>query len=349
MDETEDEQQNQHQHRRAETGAGRATATPTATGTGIEAGIVRIVAGVDGSDSALHAALWAAREAECRGGLPLILAHAMHLPEAEVAVLEPDDLAERQQAAGAALVEAVAARVRRHHPGLDVRGEVRPQSPARGLLDASADDVLVVTGTRGHGGFTGMLLGSVSRALAAHADGPLVVVRGAEPEEATGAVVLGVGTDPDESVVAYAFAAARRYGTDLHAVRAWMPPLPVAGVGLPGGVAFGLGDPAALSPPEPDVRDAAEAAAAARAVAHVQSQYPDVKVEVGAAMGNVVPVLAEAAAGARLVVGGAHRHRGLFAVGAGHVTEGLLSHSPAPVAVIPVSTAANQPSSKVRP
>jgi nucleotide-binding universal stress UspA family protein len=49
--------------------------------------------------------------------------------------------------------------------------------PARVLLDAAADAVLLVVGSRGRGGFTGMLLGSVSQHVVARAPCPVVVVR----------------------------------------------------------------------------------------------------------------------------------------------------------------------------
>ena len=302
------------------------------------AGIRRVVTGVDGSQSALHAALWAAGEARARG-VPLTLEHAMHLPESAVAPLEPDDYAERRQAAGRELVEAVAARIRERHPGLAVEAGVSPLSPIHRLIQVSAPDVLVVTGTRGHGGFAGMLLGSVSRALAAHANGPLVVVRGPEPEDAQGMVILGVGPDPDESAIEYAFDAAQRHGVPLRAVRAWSPAVPVPTIGMPGAAAFGLGEPGALFMPESVDSDEEEAADAARAVEPFRLRHPKVRLTVGSAVGNTVPVLAEAGEGARLIVVGAHRHRGPFSVGAGYVVEGLLSHSPVPVAVVPVVSA----------
>ena len=316
--------------------------------------IRRVVAGVDGSESSMHAAVWAAREAKARG-VPLTLAHALHLPHAAVALLGPDDYAERWQAVGDGLVRTIAAQIRELHPRLIVATDISPFSAIDRLAELSTQDVLVVTGTRGHGGFTGMLLGSVGRTLAARAQGPLIVVCGPEPAEARGAVVLGVGPHPADSVVEYAFAAARRHGAPLHVVRAWAQPssTPMADAGLPGSAAFGVAAPGVLTMPgapamtgvltaqETETRDSeeAEAADAARAIEPVHARYPEVKVEITASVGDPVTALISADAEARLIVVGAHHRRGLFAVGAGHVVEGLLSHSPVPVAVIPAHSA----------
>jgi nucleotide-binding universal stress UspA family protein len=72
------------------------------------------------------------------------------------------------KALGEALGEVEAARVHRH---------VIEGHPARALLDAATDADLLVVGSRGHGGFNGMLLGSVSQHVIAHAPCPVVVVR----------------------------------------------------------------------------------------------------------------------------------------------------------------------------
>ena len=62
-------------------------------------------------------------------------------------------------------------------PGIEVRTEVVDGSPAKALIDASQRADLLVVGTRGHGGFAGMLLGSVSQHVTAHAACAVTVVR----------------------------------------------------------------------------------------------------------------------------------------------------------------------------
>ena len=60
---------------------------------------------------------------------------------------------------------------------MDVRTLVEEGNPAKVLIERSKEADLVVVGSRGHGGFAGMLLGSVSQHLVAHAECPVVVVR----------------------------------------------------------------------------------------------------------------------------------------------------------------------------
>lgn len=341
------------------------------SGRGSQGAIRRIVTGVDGSQSALDAVRWAAREAHVRG-IPLTLVHALHLPDAAVAPLEPDDLAERQQRAGVELLASASAFVSSAYPEVKVETEITQGSPTHRLVELSSPDTLVVTGTRGHGGFVGMLLGSVSRALAGHADGPLAVVRGSEHAAgggglgdgsaggrvgpvngsvsgptaggaADGPVVLGVGSDPAEPAIDFAFDTARRYGTSVRVVRAWWPVTPLMGAPMPGGgVELGYGAPGVVSAIEPQDSGERKADSAQEAIQQVRMRYPDIAVEIRAVAGNPVPVLSEAAEDARLVVVGGHRRRLLLSVGAGYVVEGLLSHCPTPVAVIPVPAAAGE-------
>ena len=73
-----------------------------------------------------------------------------------------------------ALVDGYAA----DFPGLEVDLEVKPDRPASALIEASEGASVVVVGARGLGGFTGLLLGSTSRAVVRESLAPVIVVRG---------------------------------------------------------------------------------------------------------------------------------------------------------------------------
>jgi nucleotide-binding universal stress UspA family protein len=63
-------------------------------------------------------------------------------------------------------------------PGVSVKAEIGEGSAAQLLLDAALGAGLVVVGSRGYGGITGALLGSVGHALAQHSPCPVVIIRG---------------------------------------------------------------------------------------------------------------------------------------------------------------------------
>ena len=277
----------------------------------------RIVVGVDASDNALHAAIWAARQAAALG-VPLIVVHALDLGATSIysAAVGYTD-ARRDQ--GATLLGKVARTLREQVPAALVDTELFDPSAPQTLVALSNESDLIVTGTRGHGGFAGLLLGSVSLKLAAHAHGPVAVVRGDAPGESGNEIVLGVEPDEDEAPIRFAFATAAALGATLTVVRAWWPH-----------PAYG-GYPEDITTTEHD-----EAAQAELLIKELRDEYPSVKVFVSAMRGNAVPMLIEASRGARLLVIGAHRKRNPLSVGAGFVVQGLLSHSLTPVAVVPI-------------
>ncbi|GLY26442.1 universal stress protein [Micromonospora sp. NBRC 101691] len=129
-----------------------------------------VLVGLDGSELAELAVGQAAEEA-ARQGVPLVLAHVV-APDGR-----PEDSAGDEQGADRLLATAVAT-VRQRHPDLAVAERVlRAAEPASALVEASADAALVVVGSRGRGGFAGLLLGSVSQALVQHARCPVLVAR----------------------------------------------------------------------------------------------------------------------------------------------------------------------------
>ncbi len=132
----------------------------------------RIVVGVDGSQHATSALRWAAAEARVRG-CELCVVHAWELPYASELAFVGGAFAAVEGAAETVLSEVLA------EAGLsrdEVEAHVVHATPAAAILDAADGADLVVVGSRGRGGFTGLLLGSVSHQVSRHAACPVVVV-----------------------------------------------------------------------------------------------------------------------------------------------------------------------------
>lgn len=139
----------------------------------------RIVVGVDGSDSSKQALRWALRQAEATHGVVEAVT-AWDVPQFHGALgwLPPTsgDEAVLESQARNALMQAVE-EVAGPRPPVEVRADARYGTPAGVLLDAARGASLLVVGSRGLGGFSGLLLGSVAQHCAQHATCPVVVVR----------------------------------------------------------------------------------------------------------------------------------------------------------------------------
>jgi nucleotide-binding universal stress UspA family protein len=136
----------------------------------------KIVVGVDGSDDSKVALRWAARQAELTGA-PLLAVMSWHVPAMSYGAAIPA-LNGYDFVSGAEQVLADAVReVAEAHPSVTVSTSVVEGYPAPALLGAASEAALLVVGSRGHGSFTGMLLGSVSEHCVTHALCPVVVVR----------------------------------------------------------------------------------------------------------------------------------------------------------------------------
>jgi nucleotide-binding universal stress UspA family protein len=139
----------------------------------------KIVVGVDGSDGSIQALEWAAAEAKLRTATLTVLL-AWQWPTgvyaaASWARITPELIEDIQKLADQRLEEACAA-VGPALDGVDVERMPVEGVPAQTLIDAAADADLLVVGTRGHGGFVGLLLGSVSQQCAHHSPCPIVIV-----------------------------------------------------------------------------------------------------------------------------------------------------------------------------
>lgn len=137
-----------------------------------------VVVGIDGSPLSEAALGFAFEEADQREA-PLLAVHAWYDTEAIVDVI---DVARFGTAMTAAEIEQVVLAERiagwsEKYPDVQVRRVVKRDKPRRTLLELSESAQLIVVGSRGRGGFAGLLLGSTSQALVHHAGCPVMVVR----------------------------------------------------------------------------------------------------------------------------------------------------------------------------
>lgn len=136
-----------------------------------------VVVGVDGSKGSSRALAWGAQQARMRH-VPLKVVHAWYIPAVAYSgyFATPIDAGEWSRSAVNSTEEQIR-EVVGPHPELEVTFEVKEGEPAEVLVAESHDAELIVVGSRGHGGFTGLLLGSVSSKVAHHATCPVVIVR----------------------------------------------------------------------------------------------------------------------------------------------------------------------------
>jgi nucleotide-binding universal stress UspA family protein len=145
-----------------------------------------ITVGVDGSACANVALRFAAREAALRKARLRIVC-AWEIPPAVYAggfapALDQETLDGFREGAEAVVREAVTA-AKALQSAVECTGEAVQGQPAEVLLGEGRSADLIVVGNRGRGGFTSLLLGSVSHQVVQHAPCPVTVVREAGSDE----------------------------------------------------------------------------------------------------------------------------------------------------------------------
>ncbi|MFG2887882.1 universal stress protein [Streptomyces sp. NPDC048297] len=298
-----------------------------------------VTVGIDGSPESRAAVEWAAREALLRG-LPLKIVYACE-PTPRFVARTPllDTEAYRQWAEQ--LTHESAQGVRLCHPGIEVTTGQLTGTVADILCEAAGFAELLVLGSRGLGEFEGFMVGSVSLAVVARAERPVVLVRAGEQaadehrdEHRTGPVgvpsaatpyrpvVLGLDTEhPDDTLLAFAFDAAARREAPLRAVAAWPEP-PTSRYRFSG---------------DADLHDLLErehAAALTDVLRPWRQKFQGVEVIEVSRCGSAGQVLVDAARDASLAVVGRRIRTGSFGPHIGHVTHAALHHITAPVAVV---------------
>ena len=150
----------------------------------------RIVVGADGSDESRRALAWAHEAAHIRGA-ELVVVHAfehaplwqlygfegMSVPDAEYVTQEDQAAREELIVRAEQLLEEMISALDPSIEGVPIRRIVlADRRPASGLLEQAKDAALLVVGSRGRGGFKGMVLGSVSQECATRSSCPVVVI-----------------------------------------------------------------------------------------------------------------------------------------------------------------------------
>ena len=259
-----------------------------------------MVAGVDGSSSALAAVAWAARSCALHSA-PLRLVHAYTLPTRgypEV-ISSARELRSAMYDQGRMWLSQAVAVAQSEAPDVPVEHDLRMEHPTPVLIAESARARRIVVGSQGLGGFTGALVGSTAVALSIHGECPVVVVRG---DHHGGPVVVGVdlsaGSDP---ALSFGFEEAAATGVPLVAA---------------------LAD------------DDEQSALLGTRLAGWREKYPDVPVELRVTAERPVPLLLELGERAGMLVVGSRGRGGFAGMLLGSTSQSLIYHAPCPVAVV---------------
>lgn len=223
------------------------------------------------------------------------------------------------------LLAVASARASRSAPTVPLSDELVREEAATALLGRGLNAFPLVLGSRGLGDLTGLLLGSVSLAVAAHADCPVIVVRGAAEHRGSrfGTVVVGVEEgEGSDTALRFAFREAQVRHGRLLGVHAWSVPV---GSPMPPGLS-GYALQAGSRPPRQVLADK---------LADPARVYPDVEVSREVVEGSARRALLEAAAAADVLVVGARRRHGHVGLQLGLVNHAVLHHAPCPVVVVP--------------
>ncbi|WP_431930926.1 universal stress protein [Nonomuraea jabiensis] len=276
-----------------------------------------IIVGVDGSRGALAAVLWAADDAARRGcDLRIIHVEEPLVYGGQAYERSPDDPVRKD---GERLLAEATALAAESHEHLHVSTELLYGDTTDMLRAQAGEGAAIVVGSRGLGGFAGLLMGSVGLGLAGHAPGAVVVIRGT-PSVVQGEIVAGL--DPEDAVhpaIDYAFEEAQARGARLWVVHAW--DLPSSRV-------------VASFPPDLEFIAQARQKHVHDVLSPWAKRYPRVEVTESVFRGNPIAALCETSARADLVVVGSRGRGAIRSAMLGSVSHGVLHYASCPVAVV---------------
>lgn len=271
-----------------------------------------VIAGADGSQESLQAVEWAAREAVLRATSLRIVTIPVLPPRMAPNPAVPETVAGTIEHASSQALAVAAQQAAAVEPALAIETQLLTGAPADVLIGIAPDALMLVLGSRGAGGFSALILGSLCRYVATHAQVPVVVAR----EETTAAyreIVVGV-RDPGQA------SAALEFGFQEAALRkARLLALHATSWSVPGH---------AEDPTE-------ENSHLESAVNTWREKFPEVEARWEIMHAHPGRVLAGASARADLVVLGRHAPGELHAPGVGSVTHAVLGHAHGPVVSVP--------------
>lgn len=283
-----------------------------------------VVVGVDGSTSSRRAVRWAAATAALIDvPLRLVNVYDMNFPLAVPSLVPlPGGYLEAVAAQGVDYLKEAAGIASATRPELRITTDQRAGFIQAELVAESEDARMIVLGSRGLGGFTGLMVGSNAVTLAARGHCPVIVVRGETTPASSRPVVVGVSaSDTCHDAVGFAFEHAARRGVPLVAVLAWHEP---------------MGELAGLLRSDESWRAAERQAreVVAEAVAGWADKYPGVDVRTVVEPGRAAAVLLDQARQADLIVVGSRGRGSLRGLLLGSTSHALLHHAECPVAVV---------------
>jgi len=276
-----------------------------------------LVAGIDGSRCAAHAARWAAEEAERRSGT-LVLLHAYAIPPAGFSGYNPypANVIPLLRADGLDLLRDCAAELRRDFPHLAVSTEQVYGDAVDALKHASKRAALTVVGAHGSNRVA-VALGSVAAEIAAKNPVSVAVIHPQDPP-AGGPVVVGIEESFDDGTLEYAFEAASLRRAPLTVVHCITAPAP--------SYLDVVGDLGSIDEPARQLLS--------ERIGRWSGKYPDVAVHPIVLTDRPASALLDVAHTAALLVVGTRGHAGIGGILAGSVSHELIAYSNAPLVIV---------------
>lgn len=287
-----------------------------------------IVVAVDGSEASSVAVKWAANAALKRKQ-PLKLVSAYTMPQFMYAdgMVPPQELYDELENETNEKIENARKIITDFSSEVEVSHEIHESSPIDMLLDYSETAEMIVMGSRGLGGLSGLVMGSVSAAVVSHAACPVVVVRkDNDVTEANkyGPVVVGVdGSEVSRQALQVAFREADARGAVLRAIHGWNEAqVHTTYVGL-------VDSQNEMERTLKDRQDMLQ-----EELADLVKQYPEVRVEEVVERDRPINALRDAAVDAQLVITGSHGRGGFKGMLLGSTSRALLQYAPCPMMVV---------------